>query len=61
MRTDLISACGTGSKFQAFRAALLSLAIGKGSEIASFIAYPAGPEASFVTGAVLTIDGGYLS
>jgi 3-oxoacyl-[acyl-carrier protein] reductase len=35
--------------------------IGKDSEIASFIAYLAGPEASFVTGAALTIDGGYLS
>jgi len=35
--------------------------IGKDSEIASLIAYLAGPEASFVTGAALTIDGGYLS
>jgi 3-oxoacyl-[acyl-carrier protein] reductase len=35
--------------------------IGKDSEIASLIAYLASPEASFVTGAALTIDGGYLS
>jgi 3-oxoacyl-[acyl-carrier protein] reductase len=35
--------------------------IGKDSEIASLVAYLAGPEASFVTGAALTIDGGYLS
>jgi 3-oxoacyl-[acyl-carrier protein] reductase len=35
--------------------------IGKDSEIASLIAYLASPEASFVTGAAFTIDGGYLS
>jgi 3-oxoacyl-[acyl-carrier protein] reductase len=35
--------------------------IGKDSEIASLIAYLASPEASFVTGAALAIDGGYLS
>ena len=35
--------------------------IGKDSEIASLIAYLARSEASFVTGAVFTIDGGYLS
>jgi 3-oxoacyl-[acyl-carrier protein] reductase len=35
--------------------------IGKDSEIASLIAYLASPEASFVTGAALTVDGGYLS
>jgi 3-oxoacyl-[acyl-carrier protein] reductase len=35
--------------------------IGRDSEIASLVAYLAGPEASFVTGAALTIDGGYLS
>jgi len=31
---------------------------GKAEEIASFVAYLAGPEASFITGASLTIDGG---
>jgi 3-oxoacyl-[acyl-carrier protein] reductase len=35
--------------------------LGKDCEIASLIAYLAGPEASFVTGAAFTIDGGYLS
>jgi 3-oxoacyl-[acyl-carrier protein] reductase len=35
--------------------------IGKDSEIANLIAYLASPEASFVTGAALAIDGGYLS
>jgi 3-oxoacyl-[acyl-carrier protein] reductase len=35
--------------------------LGKDSEIASLIAYLASPEASFITGAALTIDGGYLS
>jgi 3-oxoacyl-[acyl-carrier protein] reductase len=35
--------------------------IGKDSEIATLIAYLASPEASFVTGPALTIDGGYLS
>jgi 3-oxoacyl-[acyl-carrier protein] reductase len=35
--------------------------MGKGEEIASLVAYLAGPESSFVTGAALTIDGGYLA
>jgi 3-oxoacyl-[acyl-carrier protein] reductase len=35
--------------------------LGKDSEIASLITYLASPEASFITGAALTIDGGYLS
>lgn len=32
---------------------------GTGSEIASLVAYLAGPEAGYVTGAALTIDGGF--
>jgi len=32
---------------------------GKGEEVAGMVAYLAGPEASFVTGACLTIDGGF--
>lgn len=32
---------------------------GKSEEIASFVAYLAGPEAAFITGASLTIDGGF--
>jgi 3-oxoacyl-[acyl-carrier protein] reductase len=34
---------------------------GKGSEIAGMVAYLAGPEAGFVTGACLTIDGGFAA
>jgi 3-oxoacyl-[acyl-carrier protein] reductase len=33
----------------------------KGDEIAGLVAYLAGPEAAFVTGASLTIDGGFLA
>jgi NAD(P)-dependent dehydrogenase (short-subunit alcohol dehydrogenase family) len=33
----------------------------KDTEIASLVAYLAGPESSFVTGSALTIDGGYLA
>ncbi|HVT79498.1 MAG TPA: SDR family oxidoreductase, partial [Phycisphaerae bacterium] len=32
---------------------------GRGDEIAAMVAYLAGPEAGFVTGAALTIDGGF--
>ena len=32
---------------------------GQGEEIAAFVAYLAGPEAGFITGASLTIDGGF--
>ena len=35
--------------------------LGKDAEIASLVAYLAGPEASFITGSALTIDGGYLA
>jgi len=34
---------------------------GKGEEIAGMVAYLAGPEAAFVTGACLTIDGGFAA
>jgi 3-oxoacyl-[acyl-carrier protein] reductase len=34
---------------------------GKDIEVASLVAYLAGPESSFVTGAALNIDGGYLA
>lgn len=34
---------------------------GKGDEIAGFVAYLASPEASFITGANLLIDGGYAA
>ena len=35
--------------------------MGKDVEIASLVAYLAGPEASFITGSAITIDGGYLA
>lgn len=35
--------------------------MGRDSEIAGMVAYLAGPDASFVTGAALTVDGGYLA
>jgi 3-oxoacyl-[acyl-carrier protein] reductase len=35
--------------------------IGKDHEVASLVAYLAGPESSFVTGACLNADGGYLA
>lgn len=35
--------------------------LGADAEIASFVAYLASPEASFVTGSLLTIDGGYTA
>jgi 3-oxoacyl-[acyl-carrier protein] reductase len=42
--------------------ALMALGrMGKDSEIASLVAYLAGPDAGFVTGAALTADGGYLA
>jgi 3-oxoacyl-[acyl-carrier protein] reductase len=35
--------------------------MGKDAEIASLVAFLAGPESSFITGSALTIDGGYLA
>jgi 3-oxoacyl-[acyl-carrier protein] reductase len=34
---------------------------GTGGDIASLVAYPAGPKASYVTGAGLAIDGGFTA
>ena len=35
--------------------------VGKDSEVAGLVAWLAGPESSYVTGAALTVDGGYLA
>ncbi|MCY1556557.1 Cyclic-di-GMP-binding biofilm dispersal mediator protein [compost metagenome] len=34
---------------------------GEPEEIASFVAYLAGPEAGYITGASLTVDGGFAA
>jgi 3-oxoacyl-[acyl-carrier protein] reductase len=34
---------------------------GQGSEIAGFVAYLASPEAAYITGASLLIDGGFAA
>ena len=39
----------------------IGAAIAKPDEIAGLVAYLAGPEAGFVTGASLTIDGGFAA
>ena len=35
--------------------------MGNDTEVASLFAYLAGPEASFITGSAVTVDGGYLA
>jgi 3-oxoacyl-[acyl-carrier protein] reductase len=35
--------------------------LGRGSEIASLVSYLAGPDSSFITGAAITADGGFLA
>ncbi|MEB0046548.1 MULTISPECIES: 3-oxoacyl-ACP reductase family protein [unclassified Pseudomonas] len=55
--TDMNPAEG---EFASQLTALMALGrYGKDHEIASFVAYLAGPEAGFITGASLTIDGGF--
>lgn len=55
--TDMNPATGPFSDHLKNNMALARYA--QGSEIAAMVAYLAGPEAGFVTGASLTIDGGY--
>jgi 3-oxoacyl-[acyl-carrier protein] reductase len=57
-KTDMNSDEDTRSKVRP----LIALGrMGEDVEVASLVAYLAGPESSFVTGAALTIDGGYLA
>lgn len=44
---------------EAAKAMMVLKRYGRDDEIAAFVAYLAGPEAAYVTGAHLTIDGGY--
>jgi 3-oxoacyl-[acyl-carrier protein] reductase len=51
-----------GSEFAATLKAMMPVGrYGKDEEIASFVAYLAGPEAAYITGASLTIDGGFAA
>jgi len=57
--TDMNPAQGEGAKSTVQNVALQRYA--SVEEIADFVAYLAGPEASFITGASLLIDGGYAA
>ena len=57
--TDLNPA--TGEFADSLRALMALPRYGSGDEIASLVAYLAGPEAGFITGASLTIDGGFTA
>jgi 3-oxoacyl-[acyl-carrier protein] reductase len=48
------------SEFAATMKGLMAIGrYGKDEEIAGFVSYLAGPEAAYITGASLTIDGGF--
>lgn len=55
--TDMNPADGPSADF--LRSTLAIARYGKGEEIAAFVAFLAGPEAGYITGASLTIDGGF--
>jgi len=56
--TDMNAAPGAHERV----APLIALGrMGEDTEIASIVAYIAGPESSFITGSSLTVDGGYLA
>lgn len=59
VETDLNPA--TGEFAEMVKGFLAIKRYGQGEEIAALVAYLAGPEASFVTGACFTIDGGFAA
>ncbi len=50
-----------GPHYQAVKSQVPLGRLGSGAEIASLVGYLASPEASFITGSSLTVDGGYLA
>ena len=57
--TDMNPADGPWAS--AAKAMLASGAYGQGADVAALVAFVAGPEAQFITGACLNVDGGYLA
>ena len=57
--TDMNPANGPWAS--AAKAMLASGAYGEGADVAALVAFVAGPEAGFITGACLNVDGGYLA
>lgn len=57
--TDLNPATGPFADF--LRASLAIPRYGKAEEVASLVAYLAGPESSYITGAQLAVDGGFMA
>ena len=45
----------------AAKAMLASGAYGEGADVAALVAFVAGPQAQYITGACLNVDGGYLA
>ena len=50
---------GDGDFAEALKGLMALPRYARSEEIASFVAYLAGPEAAYITGASLTIDGGF--
>jgi 3-oxoacyl-[acyl-carrier protein] reductase len=57
--TDTDMNPANGPRAEGMKAMMALHRFGRGDEIAGMVAYLAGPEAGFITGASLTIDGGY--
>ncbi len=57
--TDMNPADGPWAS--AAKAMLVSGAYGQGADVAALVAFVAGPESQFITGACLNVDGGYLA